>query len=130
MTLALSTPVWRIVKYAVTLPFRPLETIEYDSSFDETNSTSGNQTRKAKRQLRKFKKANKNLEDYRENDFWHVNRENIEDKYEVPAHNRQPEEQADGKPGSWRRSSRKSSSGGKRKRNQDRAADQPANASV
>lgn len=130
MTLALSTPVWRLVKYAVTFPFRPLETIEYDSSSDETNAKSGNQTRKAKRQLRKFKKASRNLEDYRESDFWQVNRENIEDKYEVPAHNRQPEEQASGKPGSWRRSSRKSSSRGKRKENQDRAANQPANASV
>jgi hypothetical protein len=118
------------VKYVVTFAFRPLETVEYDSSSDEINSKSRNQTQKAKRRLRRLKKPNNNLEDYRENDFWQVNRENIEDKYEVPVHNRQPEELADGKPGSWRRSSRKSSSGGKRKKNQDRAAGQPANALV
>jgi hypothetical protein len=129
LTLALSTPVWRIVKYAVTFPFRPLETIEYDSSSDETHTKPGNPTWKAKRQVRKFKRANRNLEDYRESDFWQINRENIEDNYKVPPHNRQSEEQAEGKAGSWRRSSRKSSSGSKRRRNQG-AADQTATASV
>lgn len=130
LTLALSTPVWRRLKFAVTFPFHPLETVECDSSTDERVSKSGNQTRKAKRRLRKFKKVNKNIEDYRENDFWQINRENIEDKYEVPAHNRQPEEQADGKSGSWR-SSHKSLSWNKTgKKNQDRTTKQSANAPV
>ena len=130
MTLALSTPVWRVVKFAVTFPFRPLETVECDTSGDEASSKSGNQKAKAKkRQLRRFQKANKKTEDYHESDFWPINRENVEDKYEIPSQNRQPEQPADGKPRSWG-SSHKSLSLGKGKKNQDKAANQPANASV
>jgi hypothetical protein len=131
LTLALSTPVWRRVKFAVTFPFNPRENVECDPFSEETVSKSGKETRKAERRWRKYKKVNKNTEDYRENDFWQVNRENIEDKYEIPAHNKQSEEQQDGKSGSWR-SSHKSLSWKNRagKKNQDRTTNQSVNAPV
>jgi hypothetical protein len=128
LTLALSTPVWRRVKFAVTFPFHPLETVDCDSSSDDAASKSGKQTRKPKRRLRKFKKVNKKIDDYRENDFWQVNRENIEDTYEVPAHNRQSEDPADGKSGSWRSSHKSLSWKNKAgKKNQDKPANKAAN---
>jgi hypothetical protein len=49
--------------------------------------------------LRKFKKVKK-TEDYHEKDFWEVNQEGEEDKYEIPAQNRQIGEQTNDKPGS------------------------------
>ena len=110
LTLALSTPVWRRVKYVVKFPFHPFETAENDSATEETDPNSAT-AKKAKRYWRRFKKVKK-TENYRERDFWEVNQERKGDRYEIPAQNKRSGEQPSDKGPSWR-SSHKSWSWGK-----------------
>lgn len=122
MTLALSTPVWRWVKYVVKFPFHPFETIDEDSSNDEADPKSTS-AKKAKRQMRRFKKV-KRKTNYHETDFWEV-MEKKKDEYEIPAQNRQSASQPSEKGGTWR--SHKSFSSDKRsKRLQGRAGNYDA----
>lgn len=100
MTLALSTPVWRWVKYVVKFPFHPFEIVDDDSSSEGTDPKLTT-AKKAKRQMRKFKKVKKTT-NYHETDFWEVNLEKKKDEYEIPAQNRQLADRSSDKGGTWR----------------------------
>jgi hypothetical protein len=97
LTMALSTPVWRRVKYILKFPFHPFETLDEDSS---TEGTDPSTAKKAKRRLKRFKKVKKKM-NYHEIDFWEVNQERKEDTYEIPMQNRQLQDQSSGKVGTW-----------------------------